>query len=1016
MLKKRYKNIILENDDLRKIDYLDNLIYAEDLSQKIIEYFQSEKDKPMYIALTGSWGSGKTTVASTAIKIIEDNIKIKFFSYDAWKYEGDSFRRTFTKNILDNSGISNKDVKYKEYLNRLYDDKSVETNSVKERIKLSKHVDTEYSNWVLIVIAIVIFVISLILSKFFSQEIMIACAMVISVFSSLGGTTFAKNLNKNIFDTFLTAKVTHILPKIFSPEQFYNTVNEILNEVEEKNKIILIDNIDRCNVNEFKETVSSIKGFFNEKGKIVYLIPFDIEQFNIAFNQEYQSYSEKIFDYTIDLKEKSQKNIIDFVDKLLLNEKGYYDLFPNEAIDIIAKSGCKTPRQIINICNDYITEYNLFMLKNKIDLENISKDDLNYLMKYTILKKYHKELFNTTHVQTDVIKQLENYCIIRKDFDAVKEQYSWLKQDTYLFLRKTSVILPSNYGYFYSSQSKDDFEIDETILNAIQSQQYETVNDIIKNNELKKQEFLKYMKKSIMYEKNKSLWKTSIAPKMRLIIFLLKTGTITIEDIDENFDFLIKDGYYFDKLIFNREIDIEEIIDFINIISQKVPKKYNLKQKLINGLVDKKMQFKQQDELETSSIIFSQLNIDKLTVLQRDYFIQHMDKIISNQSFKNKPHSDMISSKLRRYITSEQMKKMFDHTNTNDVQIYSDLVILMKNLSEDVTDNDLVMKFISFVNRVYSYIKDEIIFQNIFEIFYDNKDKQLWNQKIATLNINTIANDYCNYETIQMIIDLYELNGSSNLKNILLSLSLNEKKSFVLNRIIEKETINNNLISLLKEFINKINSTEFEQNLDSIAKLYCELDVTYKNWFNQTIYSKFIDYLEKFYNKLSTHEAKELFADYIVNLNMSFNQKVNKISIFTTSDERFNKILDGQNELTNLELILSKVTIPHYKNVVISKIANIIEGKASIINNDLNTFINIMKDTEITLQNKKILLNSLGVQKTNPSDLKKIYDALDVSQTIKKEYIAIEAVLAEHNLLDDKSKEKQQVEKIANKL
>lgn len=1015
MLKPRYENIIFENEDLRENDYLDNLIYAEDLSQKITEYFNSKNEKPLYIALTGSWGSGKTTVALTAIKVIQEQMKVKFFSYDAWKYEGDSFRRTFTKNILDNSGISNKSEKYKNYLNKLYDDKSVETNSVKERIELSKHVDNEYPIWLLIIVAIFIFSISLLLSKYFSQEVMIACAMVISIFSSLGGIEFFTKLNKNLFDKFLIAKVTYVFPKLFSPEQFYNTVNDILNEVKEPNKIILIDNIDRCNVNEFKETISSIKGFFNEKGKIVYLIPFDIEQFNIAFNQEYQSYSEKIFDYTIDIKEKSQKNIIDFVDKLLVNTKGYSSLFPNESIDIIAKSGCKTPRQIINICNDYITEYNLFILRNKIEPKDITKDDLNYLMKYTILKKYHKALFNETHLKTDIIRQLEKYCTLRKDYDAVKEQYSWLKQDTYLFLRKTSVILPSNYDHFYSSQSKDDFEIDETILNAIQSEEYELVNNTIKNNELKKEEFLKYMKKSIMYDKNRALWKMNIAPKMRLIIYLLKEETITIDEIDENLDFLIKDSDYFEMLIFNREIDIEQVIDFINVVSHKFSRKYNLKQKLINGLVSKKIEFQQEEELDITSLIFSKLDINKLSNLHEDYFIVHMDKIINNQKFKNLPHSSIISSKLKSYIRIEQIKKMLDYTNNNDSQIYKDLVILVKSIPNDLIDNELVTKFINFINRVCTYIKDETIFHNIFEVFHENRDNQLWNRNISSLSINSISKDYCNYETIELIINLYEFVGNSNLKNILLSLCSNENVGFILNKINEKEEINNNLNLLIKDIINKITIIEFEQNIDINAHLYCKLDSTYKNWFNQTIYLKFTNHLEMFYNNLSNHEDKELFADYIVNLNMNFTQKLNRINFFTTSDERFNKILDGQNDLTNLELILNKTNNSHYKNVTISKMAGIIEGKASIINNDLTTIINIMKNNEITLQNKKVLLASLGVQKTNPADLKKIYDSLTPSATIKKEYDAIESILSEHNLLDEKLQSNTLQEKVQTK-
>lgn len=114
MLKNRYSNIMFEDNDLREKDYLDNLIYAENLEQKISEYFESDKNKPLYMALTGGWGSGKTTVALTTLEMIKEKYQVHIFKYDAWKYEGDSFRRTFTRNILENSGISKDSADYKK--------------------------------------------------------------------------------------------------------------------------------------------------------------------------------------------------------------------------------------------------------------------------------------------------------------------------------------------------------------------------------------------------------------------------------------------------------------------------------------------------------------------------------------------------------------------------------------------------------------------------------------------------------------------------------------------------------------------------------------------------------------------------------------------------------------------------------------------------------------------------------------------------------------------------------------
>ena len=45
MLKKRYENIKFTNNNLKEKDYLDNLIYATNLEEKIQEYFESNNQK-----------------------------------------------------------------------------------------------------------------------------------------------------------------------------------------------------------------------------------------------------------------------------------------------------------------------------------------------------------------------------------------------------------------------------------------------------------------------------------------------------------------------------------------------------------------------------------------------------------------------------------------------------------------------------------------------------------------------------------------------------------------------------------------------------------------------------------------------------------------------------------------------------------------------------------------------------------------------------------------------------------
>ena len=135
----------------------------------------------------------------------------------------------------------------------------------------------------------------LLLLAFFPIQVTLITCIIVTAFGYLEGTKLIK------------ANVTYSFDKLFSPEQFYDTINEIFSEVKEEYKLILLDNIDRCNDSDFVDTISSVKGFFNDDGKkIVYLIPFDVNQFDKAFNKEYLSYSEKVFDDTVDIKEKSE--------------------------------------------------------------------------------------------------------------------------------------------------------------------------------------------------------------------------------------------------------------------------------------------------------------------------------------------------------------------------------------------------------------------------------------------------------------------------------------------------------------------------------------------------------------------------------------------------------------------------------------------------------------------------------------------------------------------------------------
>ena len=78
-------------------DILKTKVYADELV-KVIN--NTPKDKVFTIGLFGSWGTGKSSIIKTAQdKIEKENNKVRFITYDAWKYANDSFRRMFLLKI-----------------------------------------------------------------------------------------------------------------------------------------------------------------------------------------------------------------------------------------------------------------------------------------------------------------------------------------------------------------------------------------------------------------------------------------------------------------------------------------------------------------------------------------------------------------------------------------------------------------------------------------------------------------------------------------------------------------------------------------------------------------------------------------------------------------------------------------------------------------------------------------------------------------------------------------------------
>ena len=263
------KEIILN----KSTDLLNTSIYANNLANMIQ---QAPQGQVFNIGLFGSWGSGKSSIIATAKDKLTSHkgFKVKFITYDAWKYANDSFRRMFLFEVQKELGFKRTPLMEKFYQN---DNQEID---VKNKIAPLK-----------IVIFFAVIIIALIIVSFigFTPEVKISAYSIISIIGILIGI---------LTGCFNQLKVAVSKPFLFAPEQFEQCFQEMMEEalkpnilqqvfrfitrgssnIALKRVVIVIDNIDRCNSEQAYNLLTDIKTFLcDEPFNIVFVIPVDDE-------------------------------------------------------------------------------------------------------------------------------------------------------------------------------------------------------------------------------------------------------------------------------------------------------------------------------------------------------------------------------------------------------------------------------------------------------------------------------------------------------------------------------------------------------------------------------------------------------------------------------------------------------------------------------------------------------------------------------------------------------------------
>ena len=421
------REIVLSKDT----DLLNTSIYANNL----VDLIKSAPQGQVFnIGLFGSWGSGKSSIIATAKEqlISSKDLKVKFVTYDAWKYANDSFRRMFLFEVQKELGFKRTPLMEKFYQN------SNQDVDVKNQISPLKVF--------LIATAIVIGVLLVSLLNI-KIEYKISIYSLVALFSVLMGI---------LTGCFNQLKVAISKPFMFAPEQFEQCFQEMMEEalkpniiqrafqfitrtpdcISHKQIVIVIDNIDRCNSEQSYNLLTDIKTFLcDERFNIVFVIPVDDEALrkhilNTSHNnntdecaRDKEEFLRKFFNVTLRIKPHQPTEMYEFAQKL--NTKYALD-FNSATINIASKEYAKNPRRVIQLFNnlsaelanyddEFASKYEMLICKILIIREEYNDFYQELLKDYTLLSKTD---FSDKKLNPELIRLLSDTRSYTSNYDG----------------------------------------------------------------------------------------------------------------------------------------------------------------------------------------------------------------------------------------------------------------------------------------------------------------------------------------------------------------------------------------------------------------------------------------------------------------------------------------------------------------------------------------------------------------------------------------------------------------------
>lgn len=998
-------------------DILETKRYAESLKETILN-----APTPFNIGLYGEWGSGKSSIIKTAQTQLESNQeqKIKFVIYDAWKYANDSFRRMFLKTLQEQLKFDGTDLFESFYRNKTQD---TEINPKLNYKSLS----------ITIVLLILTF------SMISSLQLETKWELTLQSIVAFGSMIIA--FYKNIFTDY---KVTIQKPIMFAPEQFEDAFKDMMSKSLKKHNIfslateyvkgnhyeknidkliIVVDNIDRCDKRTAYELLTNIKNFIGTEKGIIFLVPVDdealkrhMQEHNKENSKEADEFLRKFFNTTIKIKHFQPRDLFEFANKL--NSKNKLEFSP-DTINIVAKEYASNPRRIIQLFNNLTSE--LKTVESKYE-KSFVEEHQSLIAKLLIIREEWADVFKEITKHPHLFYQFKEMKISQDEKEINLDKFK-------IFMERTKAVTSAlktieNIILNITNEST----LSSEIINLIESNNFDELKLAFEKDSTLFDNITNYAIEEIRKGLDRKTYSTDAINGIKLLSKLNEYQVLQIASLNELsgiFDKDFKNGDETLKVIeYLQKDDLDSFFKFVEqnrvygltYLQEKLTNKFKTiwrehpkdsivslyedgVDKFINNSTDEKaikdLQtiFVNYYEYFSDSPLYKTkwINEDKLSFIVSDGLITHIINKIVPPIINVKSDAYLEIEYLTQHkiidiktieLLLEKIKPNFSQQITVPADMNSEKQQQLDNLLiniQAITDLLKNMQKVKYTSEIFtSYIQE---FLKPIQIMQSNNRQQV------TLNVlNDISSDTVYPEKLlNFYLEIYKVtyNNTNVTSNIQLLLNqYTQLKDVFYEKLVEFRDVEQlSLVPLLDYLISQKDEDENLFNLyeklfnrdtispEQIEKIKIKLD----EYIVQLISSQNVD-IENFIDNLMLHtKTKEILTDIIISKDaqdiIKLPQNIKKVAY--TNLCITNKIFELENNIKAIQDIVQ--TSSEYNNCILNIITRKLANPSEV--GDALTIIGGVQN--MSDDNKKEILSGLRKNKKHETLASKVEEMIE---------------------------------------